>query len=205
MQQKGSLFENPKERHDAHLKLFLDAREESRNLAASLYVSLGAAEDQAVHAAAHVAEVAFVATFQLGNHATRVADFRESLTHGRPIHVAVTKIDPGISVFFALEVFQMNLDDALAEGANPVLRKSVKHHVADVEPSLNPRALELADVTDHFERAEQKLVPHFLDGNHDFQFLGKRNQLANLPLRACPCIAVGRLRIHHGGNEQHRI
>src|SRR2546425_351106 len=153
MQQKGSLFENPKERGGAHLKLFLDAREESRDLAASLYVSLGAAEEQPVHAAAHVTEVSFVTGWKLGDGAAGVADFRESFAHGRPVHVTVTKIDPGVSIFLALEVFEVNLDDALAEGANPVLRKSVKHHVADVEPSLNPRALELADVAGHFERS----------------------------------------------------
>src|SRR5438445_11028788 len=176
MQQKGSLFENPKARGGAHLKLFLDAREESRDLAASLYVSLGAAEEQPVHAAAHVTEVSFVTGWKLGDGAAEVADFRESFAHGRPVHVTVTKIDPGVSIFLALEVFEVNLDDALAEGANPVLRKSVKHHVADVEPSLNPRALELADVAGHFERAQEELVPHFLDGNYDFQLLGRSEE-----------------------------
>src|SRR2546422_4524759 len=76
MQQKGSLFENPKARGGAHLKLFLDAREESRDLAASLYVSLGAAEEQPVHAAAHVTEVSFVTGWKLGDGAAEVADFR---------------------------------------------------------------------------------------------------------------------------------
>src|SRR5256884_4644025 len=33
----------------------------------------------------------------------------------------------------------MDLDDALPKGANPVLRITVKQHISNVEPSLDPR------------------------------------------------------------------
>src|ERR1700730_3467716 len=167
--------------------------------------ALSAAEDQPIHAPAHVAEVGRVATNELDDGAAGVAYFGEGLTHGGPVYVAVTEVHPSVSVFLALEVFKVDLDDALAQGANPVLRIAVKQHVANIKPSLDPRALELADLVGHFERTPQNLVPHFLDGNHDLQLLSKRNELTDLLLRTRPGVAVGRLRIYNGRNEQHDV
>src|SRR5712664_3924476 len=70
---------------------------------------LGLPQDQAVEAAAHVAEVGLVAAIELADCAARVANFAK----GFPVHVTVTEIDPLVSIFLALEVLQVDLDNAL--------------------------------------------------------------------------------------------
>src|SRR5882762_4766041 len=156
----------------------------------------GPPQQQPVHAPAHVSEVGLVASLELDRGAPRIPDFAKGLTHGSPVHIAIAEVYPFVSIFLALEVFQVDLDNALPQGANPVLRIAIQHHVPHVKPGLDPRALELADVVGHFERTQQESVPHFLDGNHDLQLLSKRNQLADLLLRTRPGVAVGSLRIH---------
>src|SRR6266446_2371035 len=128
----------------------------------------GAAEEEVVDAVAHIPQVGFAAAFELRDGTARVADIDESLSHRGPVHIAIAEVDPGIAIFLALEVFEVNVGDALAERSNPILRIAVKDHVADVEPSLDPRAFEIADVLEHFEGTKQELVPHFFDGDHNF-------------------------------------
>src|SRR6266849_10578014 len=86
-----------------------------------------ATEEQAVDAAADVTQIRFVAAVEFDNGAAGVPNFRESFAHGRPVHVAVAQVDPRVSVFLALKVFEMHVDDALAQRANPFLRVAVKH------------------------------------------------------------------------------
>ena len=50
--------------------------------------------------------------------------------------------------------------------------------------------IEFVDVTDHFERAKQEFVPHFFDGDDDFQVGGERKELANFLLRSDPRVVV---------------
>src|SRR6266403_2738337 len=101
-----------------------------------------AACDQPVHAPAYVTEVGLVATRELDRRAPRVCDVTECPPHGLPVHVAVTEVHPLVSILLALEVFQVHFDDALPQGANPVLRIAVKHHVPNIEPRLDPRTPE---------------------------------------------------------------
>src|SRR5712664_2583541 len=89
----------------------------------------GAPQHEPVHAPAHVSKVSLVAPLELDSGAPRIPDFAKGLTHGSPVHIAVTEVHPSVSVFLALEVFQVDLDDALAEGANPILRIAIKHYV----------------------------------------------------------------------------
>src|SRR3989441_2196255 len=154
----------------------------SRANLSSALPPLRPAQHQPVHASAHVSEVGLVAPFEFGNGAPRVADFTKSLTHGLPIHVAVTEVHPLVSILLALEVLQVHFDDALPQRANPVLRIAVEHHIPDVEPRLDPWTLEFLDVRGHLQRTQQKLVPNLFDGNHNFQFFRERQQLANLLL-----------------------
>src|SRR6266481_2801268 len=130
--------------------------------------ALGPAYNQAVDAAADVAQVGFVAAVEFANGAAGVPDFAKGLADGFPVHIAITEVHPFVAIFFALEVFQVHLDDALPQRASPVLRISVKHHIADVEPRLDPRTLKLLDVCSHLQRTQQKFVPDFFDGNHNF-------------------------------------
>ena len=96
----------------------------------------------------------------------------------------------------------MGLDDTFAESANPVLWIAVEQDVADVEPGLDPRAFKFLDVSIHFDGAEKEFVPDFFDGDHGLDFLGLRNELADLLLRAPPGIAVRGLRIYDGGKKR---
>src|SRR6266851_9355430 len=166
---------------------------------------LGLPQDQAVEAAAHVAEVGLVAAIELAACAARVANFAKGFANGLPVHVTVTEIDPLVSIFLALEVLQVDLDNALPQRANPILRVAVKHHVPHVEPRLDPWALEFTDVLGHFQGTQQKLVPHFFDGNHHSQFFRERKEFSNVRLGTAPSVAIRSLRSDHGRNQQNRV
>src|SRR6267378_848339 len=109
------------------------------------------AYDQPVHAPAYVTEVGLVAPIEFGNGAPRVANITKGFAHRRPVHVAVAQVHPVIAIFFAPKVFQVDLRNALPQGANPILRIAVKQHIPNVEPRLNPRVLELTDVGSHLQ------------------------------------------------------
>src|SRR5216683_2132915 len=91
------------------------------------------------------------------------------------------------------------------QGANPVLRIAIKHHVPDVEPGLNPRALEFSNVLGHLHGAQQKFVPDFFDGDHNFQLLSEWKKLADLFLGTAPGVTIGSLRIDNSRDKQHHI
>src|SRR5204863_462747 len=129
----------------------------------------------------------------------------EGLAHRGPVHVAIAEVHPGVAVLRALEIFEVDLDDGFAQGANPVLGIAVQHDIADIEPGPDPRAVKFADVLGHFERTEQEPVPDFLDRDDDLELLRQREEVADLRLRARPGIAIGGLRIHHRRDEQYRI
>src|SRR6267378_8170804 len=130
--------------------------------------ALRPAQHQAVDAATHIPEVGLVPALQFGNGASRVANLTKGLAHGGPLNVAISEVHPLVAIFLALEVFQVDFGNALPQRTNPVLRIAVEQHVANVEPRLNPRTLELADIRSHLQRTQQKLVPYFFDGDHNF-------------------------------------
>ena|SRR5438093_13632637 len=76
---------------------------------------LCAVEEKTVDATADVAEVCFVAWFEFCDDATGVANFCEGRSHCRPVDVA--EVEPGITAFFAFEIFEVDLDDTPAESA----------------------------------------------------------------------------------------
>src|SRR6266568_5517638 len=96
-----------------------------------LVCSQGPAQHQPVHAWAHVSEVSLVALVEFSNGAPRVADFTKGLTHSLPIHVTITEVHPLVSILLALQVLQVDPDDALPQRANPVLRIAVEHHIPE--------------------------------------------------------------------------
>ena len=125
--------------------------------------------------------------FQFRNGAARVAYIGKGLTEGRPVHCLHHPNSPTRTRLpLRLKSFKCTFTILFPERANPVLRIAVEHDVADVEPCFDPRAVELVDVRNHFERAQQELVPHFLYSNYHLQFFGKWNKLADLPLGARP-------------------
>src|SRR5262249_46459065 len=100
----------------------------------------------------------------------------ERLPHGGPIHVALAEIDPLVAAFLAFEILNMQFRDAFAERANPVLRVAVEDNVANIKPRLNYRTFEFVNVSRHFERAQEELVPNFLDADDDAKFLREGNE-----------------------------
>src|SRR2546429_10006179 len=148
------------------------------------------AEEQTVDPAADIAQIHLVSVLQLGDDAAAVADVGEGLAHGRPVDIAVTEVYPGVAVRRALEILEVDFDDAFAQRANPILGIPVEHDITDIKPGLHPGAVKLVDVLDHFERAQQEFVPDFFDGDDNFELLGQRNERANLRLGARPRIAI---------------
>ena len=84
----------------------------------------------------------------------------------------------------------MNLGDPRPEFPDPLLGIAVFHDVADVEIRLDPRALEAVDVVGEFDRAEEELVPNFLDREDDAFLLGVGNQALDRGLRASHHVAI---------------
>src|SRR5262245_15249215 len=112
--------------------------------------NLGATQKQAVDALADIAEVGFIPGLKFGDGAAVVADVNECLAHRGPVNIAFTEIDPGVAIFAALEVFEMDFEDGGAEGVNPVLRIAVENDIADVEPGADERMPEFVNVGAHF-------------------------------------------------------
>ena len=103
------------------------------------------------------------------------------------------------------EILDVQFHDALAQGANPILRISVDRDIADIEIGADPRGLELVDVAREFERAEKKLVPDLLDPDDDLVLLRQGDERADMALAALPGLRVGHLGGDHGGDEQHGV
>ena len=80
-------------------------------------------------------------------------------------------------------LLDVDLDDPLAELADPFLGIAELDDVADVEVGDDRGALELVDVAGELEGAEQELVPDLLDGDLDAVPLGVGDELADLGLR----------------------
>src|SRR5438067_13000780 len=81
---------------------------------------------------------------------------------------SIAEVHPGVAVLLALEVFDVNLDDAVSQGVNPVLWIAVEHDVAHIEPRFNPWTLKFANILRHLERTQEEFVPHFFDGDDNF-------------------------------------
>src|SRR5204862_3043924 len=127
-----------------------------------------------------------------------IADVGKRAMHRQPVDVAVADVPPGEAAVrtIELEVFQMDLDDAPGERANPILRVAVEDDVADVEVGLQPWRIEFVDVARELERTEEELVPDFLDGDDHLQLLRAWQQsTADHVLRSRPRVAVRRGRI----------
>ena len=99
-----------------------------------------------VDAATDLFQIGGVTTRKFNRHVSLVTDLTNRLANLRPVDAALTKSDE-LSVI-GLEVLEMHLDDPLAKGANPLLRIAVHHDISDIEIGLDPRALELVDITD---------------------------------------------------------
>src|SRR5262245_32671927 len=111
---------------------------------------------KAIQSIGEVPEIRRVAAGDLGRHIALVADVGKGAAHLDPVDVAVAEIAPGEAAVrpIELEVLEVDLRDARAKRADPVLRVAVEDDVADVEVGLQPRRVELVDVARELERAE---------------------------------------------------
>src|SRR5260370_14971061 len=67
---------------------------------------LGFPQDQAVDAAAHVAQVGFVAASELADRVAPVANFANDLAYIFPVHITVAYVHPHVAACFAPKIFQ---------------------------------------------------------------------------------------------------
>ena len=108
-------------------------------------------------AAAHLLEVGRVSGMEFEGGGALVADVFERRVDGGPVDLALAGIDPaggggaGLLVALEGEVLDVELDDALAEGANPILRVAVEDDVADVEVGADGGGVELVEVAGELE------------------------------------------------------
>src|SRR5579883_1404924 len=96
-------------------------------------------KDQPVNPSADIAQIRFIAFFQLRDGASRISGLGECFPNRRPIDITFSQIHPCISVRLALEVLQVHFCDGFAECTDPILRIAEENHIAHVKPRLNPR------------------------------------------------------------------
>ena len=118
-----------------------------------------------------------------------VTDLIHGFHHRRPIVVTFEElhVEPLPESFaialFAAEFLYMELLDAFAQDANPLLGPAVIEDVPDIKMPADRRGVEFIHVARRFQRAEQKLVPHVLTGDLHAQLLRDRNGFEDLSLR----------------------
>src|SRR5258708_37119912 len=107
---------------------------------------LRAGQDQ-IEPAVDFLEVGGITAIELDGGGSGIANLGQRLVYFGPFDFALAQRHP-LAHFslLELEVLDVELHDALAERANPVLRVAGNHHVADIEVRADPRALELVDV-----------------------------------------------------------
>ncbi len=143
------------------------------------------------------------------DHPASVLHVIKRADHRRPIRVALHELDVKTCTRslrvadFPAVFLHVDLGDARAKHANPVIGPTVVYDVTNIEVPANEWALERVDVARRFERAEEKLVPHVLDGDDDAERFGERNHLRDLGDGALIRVGIGNLFRHHGGHEQH--
>jgi hypothetical protein len=135
------------------------------------------AREDLVSAKTEFFQIAFVPCANFDRNPAVIANFPKSPADIRP----VDSLRPSVlgielrMICSGLEALDMNFDEPLADGSNPVLRKAVGDYIADVEVGPDPGAVELIDIPDEFERAQQKSVSHVLDRDDDLELLSERN------------------------------
>ena len=164
-----------------------------------------AGAEQSIDAAGEVRQVRRVTGRHFRGDVSAVADLHKRPAHRLPVDVPFAQVLPCEPAArpVQLEILQVHLHDPLAKRPDPILRVSVKDHVADVEVGAHPWGFEFIDVARELERAEEKLVPHLLDRDDDLELRRERKQaLADYALRSRPGVAIGRRGIDNGGTSR---
>src|SRR5436190_20001816 len=93
-------------------------------------------------ALADVLQVGGITGVQLQRCCSLVPDVGERLVDCFPVDIALAQRYKLRAAVLEPKILDVQLGDALIECADPILRISIKHHVADVNIGLDPRALE---------------------------------------------------------------
>src|ERR1035441_6887355 len=111
-------------------------------------------------------------------------------------------IEALLAHLLATELLDMQLLNARAQDANPLLRPPEVNGVADVELPARGGAVQFIHKAGGFERAEQEMVPDILEGHLRAQFLGERHGFAERFLCALVSGGVGDLLADAAGHDQ---
>ena len=155
---------------------------------------------QLVHPPDDVLHGGQIAVADLGGDPALVADVDQRLAHGRPVDLALAElvVEP-----LRLGVFlDVDLEDPLAQLADPLLGVAELDDVADVEIGTDRGTAELVDVAGELDGAQEELVPDLLDGDLDPGLLGVGDELADVLLRPRVGVAVGDLLVDDGRDDQ---
>lgn len=116
------------------------------------------------------------------------ADFLERLAYLGPVNITFTEF---AEAAFHTPVLDVELDGALAEFSDPLVRRCKSLHIADVEIDPNPRAIDLINIATERLRGFTESVPDGFNEDLDAQLAGQRNGLTYLRDGALPDVVVG--------------
>ena len=137
-----------------------------------------------------------------------VIDGVECLHDCGPLHIALTEFDveplpeAGIVAFFSAEFFDMKVQNAGAEDAEPLFGPARIDDIADVEVPTDPRAADFIDIAGGFEWTEEELVPDIFHGDAALGGFGKGDGLFDEGLGAGVGVGVRDLAIDDSWDEE---
>ena len=137
-----------------------------------------------------------------------VIDGVEGLHHGGPLHIALPEFDveplpeAGIVAFFAAKFFDMKVENAGAEGAEPLFGPARIDDIADVEVPTDPRAPDFIEIARGLEWAEEELVPDIFHGDAALGSFGEGDGLFDEGLGAGVGVGVRDFAIDDSGDEE---
>src|SRR4030095_305293 len=132
------------------------------------------AREDPVHAQADLFDITLVTAAHFRRNPASVIDLAQRLANVGPVDALAAPV-LGIELWMVharLEAFDVNFDEPVSYGPDPILRVAGRHDVADIEIRLDVRALELVDVAHEFERTEQEAIPHIFDRDYHLQLAG---------------------------------
>ena len=153
-------------------------------------------------------EAGGIATADFEDTPAVVIDGVESLHDCGPLHIALPEFDveplpeAGIVAFFAAKFFDMKVENAGAEGAEPLFGPARIDDIADVEVPTDPRAPDFIEIARGLEWAEEELVPDIFHGDAALGSFGEGDGLFDEGLGAGVGVGVRDFAIDDSGDEE---
>src|SRR5690606_14957661 len=115
-------------------------------------------------------------------------DFGKRLADCLPVDVAVADFAEPVRL---APVLHVELDDPMAEGADPVFAGTELADVADIEVGTHPGTIDLVEIVAHLLWFFAESIPHILDEHADAEFARGWDDTADLLDRSFPDVVVG--------------